>query len=418
MCPSYRATGQEQHSTRGRAHLLWEMLEGALREEGFRSEAVHEALDLCLSCKACKTECPVQVDMAAYKSEFLAQHYKGRLHPLHHYVFGFADKIARFGSLTPALTNAILDGPITSPLIKRIVGIAQARELPRLAPVSYLKSRFIQRKNLWERTPQGREAQSAPTPVVRVPEGRLPGRPVLLWADTWNNYYHPQTLDAAESVLTAAGFAVTSPKGHICCGRPLYDFGFLGAARRYLGRVLDRMNPQIDDGLPFIFLEPSCASVFKDELHELFPNDPRARRLREQVWLLADWLAANAQPDFAAGTLVGSHILVHGHCHHKAVFGGAGNEIAVLRRAGATVEPIHAGCCGMAGPFGFEAEKFEISKTIAQDELLPAIQSATQETIIVSDGFSCREQISQLGHKQAMHFAEALARGCKSAALP
>jgi Fe-S oxidoreductase len=178
------------------------------------------------------------------------------------------------------------------------------------------------------------------------------------------------------------------------------------------------MNPQIDDGLPFIFLEPSCASVFKDELHELFPNDPRARRLREQVWLLADWLAANAQPDFAAGTLVGSHILVHGHCHHKAVFGGAGNEIAVLRRAGATVEPIHAGCCGMAGPFGFEAEKFEISKTIAQDELLPAIQSATQETIIVSDGFSCREQISQLGHKQAMHFAEALARGCKSAALP
>ena len=418
MCPSYRATGQEQHSTRGRAHLLWEMLEGALREEGFRSEAVHEALDLCLSCKACKTECPVQVDMAAYKSEFLAQHYKGRLHPLHHYVFGFADKMARFGSLTPALTNAILNGPIMSPLIKRIVGIAQARELPRLAPVSYLKSRFIQRKNLWERTPQGREAQSAPTPVVRVPEGRLPGRPVLLWADTWNNYYHPQTLAAADSVLNAAGFAVTSPKGHICCGRPLYDFGFLDAARRYLARVLDRMNPQIDDGLPFIFLEPSCASVFKDELHELFPNDPRARRLREQVWLLADWLAANAQPDFAAGTLVGSHILVHGHCHHKAVFGGAGNEIAVLRRAGATVEPINAGCCGMAGPFGFEAEKFEISKTIAQDELLPAIQSATQETIIVSDGFSCREQISQLGHKQAMHFAEALARGCKSAALP
>jgi FAD/FMN-containing dehydrogenase/Fe-S oxidoreductase len=429
MCPSYRATGQEQHSTRGRAHLLWEMLEGALREEGFRSEAVHEALDLCLSCKACKTECPVQVDMASYKSEFLAQHYKGRLHPLHHYVFGFADKMARFGSLTPALTNAILEGPITSPLIKRIVGIAQARELPRLAPVSYLKSRSIQRKNLWEREgqtalseglskspssdSQRREAQSAPPQVAQLAPPQ-----VVLWADTWNNYYHPQTLAAAESILTAAGFAVTSQKGHICCGRPLYDFGFLGAARRYLARVLDRMNPQIDDGLPLIFLEPSCASVFKDELHELFPNDPRARRLREQVWLLADWLAANAQPDFAAGTLAGSHILVHGHCHHKAVFGGAGNEIALLRRAGATVEPIHAGCCGMAGPFGFEAEKFEVSKTIAQDELLPAIQSATPETIIVSDGFSCREQISQLGHRQAMHFAEALARGCKSTALP
>jgi FAD/FMN-containing dehydrogenase/Fe-S oxidoreductase len=398
MCPSYRATGQEQHSTRGRAHLLWEMLEGALREEGFRSEAVREALDLCLSCKACKTECPVQVDMAAYKSEFLAQHYKGRLHPLHHYVFGFADKMARFGSLTPALTNAILSGPITSPLIKRIVGIAQARELPRLAPVSYTKSRAAQRKNLWEHTGQGREVQLAPPQVAQV----------LLWADTWNNYYHPQTLAAAESVLTAAGFAVTSPMGHICCGRPLYDFGFLGAARRYLGRVLDRMNQQIDAGMPFIFLEPSCASVFKDELHELFPNDPRARRLREQVWLLADWLAANAKPDFAVGTLAGLHILVHGHCHQKAVFSGTGNEIAVLRRAGATVEPIHAGCCGMAGPFGFEAEKFEVSKKIAQDGLLPAVRSASSETVIVSDGFSCREQISQLGHRQALHFAEVL----------
>jgi FAD/FMN-containing dehydrogenase/Fe-S oxidoreductase len=417
MCPSYRATGQEQHSTRGRAHLLWEMLEGALREKGFRSEAVHEALDLCLSCKACKTECPVQVDMAAYKSEFLAQHYKGRLHPLHHYVFGFADKMARFGSLTPALTNAILNGPITSPLIKRIVGIAQARKLPRLAPVSYTKSRIIPPKNLWERAeqpiqPEGatkaqaantqrREAQLAPPQVAQV----------VLWADTWNNYYHPQTLAAAESVLTAAGFEVASPQGHICCGRPLYDFGFLGAARRYLARVLDRMSPQIDAGLPFIFLEPSCASVFKDELHELFPNDPRAHRLRDQVWLLADWLAANAPSDFAAGTLVGSKILVHGHCHHKAVFGGAGNEIAMLRRAGATAEPIRAGCCGMAGPFGFEADKFEVSKNIAQDGLLPAVQSASPETIIVSDGFSCREQIAQLSHKQAFHFAEVLSGG-------
>jgi Fe-S oxidoreductase len=325
--------------------------------------------------------------------------------------------MARLGSLAPNLTNALLTGPLTSPLIKRVVGIAQERELPRLAPVSYLKSRDVRRKNLWEREEQGRAVQLAPPQVGRVPEGRLPGRPVLLWADTWNNYYHPQTLAAAESVLTAAGFRVTSPKGPICCGRPLYDFGFLGAARRYLARVLDRMSPQIEAGLPFIFLEPSCASVFKDELRELFPNDPRAHRLREQVWLLADWLAANA-PDCAAGTLAGSHILVHGHCHHKAIFGGAGNEIALLRRAGATVEPIQAGCCGMAGPFGFEAEKFEVSKIIANDGLLPAVQSASPETIIVSDGFSCREQISQLGHRQAMHFAEVLARGCSPGALP
>ena len=385
MCPSFRATGEEQHSTRGRARLLWEMLDGALQNEGFQSKAVHEALDLCLSCKACKSECPVQVDMAAYKSEFLAQRYKGRLHLLHHYIFGFADRLARWGSVTPALTNALLTGPLTSPLIKWMVSVAQERQLPRLAAKSYSK-----------------------TGVTSAPSGNLP-QVVVLWPDTWNNYYHPQTLVAAERVLTQAGFRVHIPKGHICCGRPLYDFGLLGAARRYLARVLDRMAREIEAGYPFIFLEPSCASVFKDELLELFPNDPRAQRLSQQAWLLADWLAAKA-PEFATGRLTGAQVLIHGHCHHKAVFGGPANEIALLRQAGATVDMIQAGCCGMAGPFGFEADKFEVSKTIAQDGLLPAVESAAPSTIIVADGFSCREQIAQLSDRKAMHFAELLVR--------
>ncbi len=163
--------------------------------------------------------------------------------------------------------------------------------------------------------------------------------------------------------------------------------------------------------MPFIFLEPSCASVFKDELLEFFPKDERARKLSEQVWLLADWLAANA-PDWVPWRVEGAHILVHGHCHHKAVFGGPANEIALLRKAGANVESIKAGCCGMAGPFGFEAEKFEVSKAIANDGLMPAVESAGPMTIVVADGFSCREQIQQLGHKQALHFAEVLARSC------
>jgi FAD/FMN-containing dehydrogenase/Fe-S oxidoreductase len=388
MCPSYRGTGDEKHSTRGRARLLWEMLAGSLREQGFKSEAVHEALDLCLSCKACKTECPVQVDMAQYKAEFLAQHYKGRLHPLHHYVFGFADKLALLGSATPGLTNTILSGPVTGPIVKRVVGIAAERQLPRLAGQSFIKARG--------------ESKSA---------SQKDATEVVLWPDTWNNYYHPATLSAAETVLTEAGFAVQVPQGHICCGRPLYDFGFLSAARKYLVEVLDRMAPQIDAGLPFIFLEPSCASVFKDELLELFPNDKRARRMSERVWLLADWLAAHA-PGFAAGRLIGAHILLHGHCHHKAVFGGPVSEVSILRQTGASVDSIQAGCCGMAGPFGFEAEKFEISKKIAGDELLPAIEAAGPQTIIVSDGFSCREQISQLGKREPLHFAEVLARTC------
>jgi Fe-S oxidoreductase len=396
MCPSYRATGEEQHSTRGRAHLLWEMLAGSLRDEGFQSRAVDEALDLCLSCKACKSECPVQVDMAAYKSEFLWQRYKGRLHPLHHYIFGFADRLARYGSLAPSLTNAILTGPLLSPLVKRIAGVARERHLPRLAATSFQKSRSAARKSL--RAPTNPVQKSAPPQVV-------------LWTDTWNNYYHPQSLSAAETVLTQAGFQVEVPSGHICCGRPLYDFGLLGAARSYLSRVLDRMAPQIEAGLPFIFLEPSCASVFKDELPELFPDDSRARLLSRQVWLLADWLADRA-PEFAAGRLQGAHILVHGHCHHKAVFGGPVSEIALLRKAGAKVESIQAGCCGMAGPFGFEAGKFEISKIIANQGLLPAVQSAGPATIILADGFSCREQIAQLSSRQALHFAELLAHTC------
>ena len=423
MCPSYRATGEEQYSTRGRARLLWEMLAGALRDEGFKSKAVHDALDLCLSCKACKSECPVQVDMAAYKSEFLAQRYKGRLHPLHHYIFGFADRLARLGSLTPALTNTILTGPFTSPLIKHIVGVAQERQLPRLAARSYQQNRAA------VRTEQrlGASSDSHPERAERV-EGpascnsaervgdhetqpATAALQVILWPDTWNNYYHPQTLAAAESLLTEAGFAVEIPRGHICCGRPLYDFGLLDAARSYLAKVLDRMASQIDAGLPFIFLEPSCASVFKDELLQFFPNDARAQRMSKQVWLLADWLAAKV-PDFAAGRLEGAQILLHSHCHHKAVFGGPANEIALLRKAGATVDTIQAGCCGMAGPFGFEADKFEVSKKIAEDGLLPAIQKAGPMTIIVADGFSCREQISQLGHRDAMHFAEVLARSC------
>ncbi len=392
MCPSYRATGEEQHSTRGRARLLWEMLAGALKDEGFQSKAVAEALDLCLSCKACKTECPVAVDMTAYKAEFLAQKYKGRLRPLKHYVFGYSDRLAQWGSLLPRLTNAVLTGAVTSPLIKKVVGIAQERELPRLARKSYARRR--------EAAGNGQAAEG----VTAKPK-------VVLWPDTWNNYYHPQTLMAAEKVLMEAGFRVETPREHLCCGRPLYDFGLLDAAKSYLARVLETMGAQIDAGLPFIFLEPSCASVFKDELPELFPKDERARKLSGQVWLLADWLAAKA-PEITAGRLEGAHILLHGHCHHKAVFGGPASEVELLKKGGAQVETIQASCCGMAGPFGFEADKYEVSKAIAREGLLQAVETAGPVTVLVADGFSCREQIAQLGKREAMHFAEVLAHTC------
>ncbi len=271
--------------------------------------------------------------MAAYKSEFLAQHYKGRLHPLHHYIFGFADKLARWGSLAPALTNAILTGPLTSPLIKRIAGVAQQRQLPQTR-----RQKFRVRARFQFQNTSRREAQLAPPQVV-------------LWPDTWNNYYHPQTLAAAETVLSQAGFEVVTPqRPHLLRPPALRLRPSRRRARLSRQRSRSAWRHRSNAGLPFIFLEPSCASVFKDELPELFPTDPRAQRMREQVWLLADWLAEKA-PGFATGRLDGAHILIHGHCHHKAVFGGPRKEIALLRQAGATVELIEAGCCGMAGPF-------------------------------------------------------------------
>jgi Fe-S oxidoreductase len=378
MCPSYRATMEERHSTRGRARLLAEMLSGVLRAEGFQSEAVHEALDLCLSCKACKSECPVQVDMAAWKSEFLAQHYKGKSHPLQHYVFGYADKLAKWGSLAPALTNAILSGPLTSSLVKSIAGVAPQRELPLLAARPYVKSR----------KPSAANAQ------------------VVLWPDTWNNYYHPQTLAAADRILQAAGFQVRVPRGHICCGRPLYDFGFLTDARAYLQRILQNLAPEIDSGLPIVFLEPSCASVFRDELRNFFPTDQRAQRLRDQTFLLSSFLVQHA-PDYRPPDLSGRYVLLHGHCHHKSLMKMT-SEVEILRRTGAEVSLLDSGCCGMAGPFGFEKEKFAVSQTLAERVLLPAVRASSPETILISDGFSCREQIAQNSVRRAVHFAEAL----------
>ena len=251
-------------------------------------------------------------------------------------------------------------------------------------------------------------------PADRGSENKpAPTNQVLLWPDTWNNYYHPQSLAAAETVLTLAGFRVETPRGHICCGRPLYDFGLLAAARAYLAQVLQRMAPQIDAGLPFIFLEPSCASVFKDELLELFPNDPRAKRLSEPG-LAPRRLSRRPAPRLGRRPPRRARTFsLHGHCHHKAVFGGPASEIALLRQAGAAVEMIQAGCCGMAGPFGFEADKFEVSKAIANQALLPAVESAGPTTISSPTASVAASRLDQLAHVKALHFAEVLTHTCR-----
>ena len=386
MCPSYMATREEKHSTRGRAHLLWEMMQGNVIKDGWRNEEVREALDLCLSCKACKTECPVNVDMATWKAEFLAHHYKGRMHPLHHYAFGFMDRWANLASVAPAFANLPMRIPGVNSLVKSILGVAHQRELPRFASKNF-RVQFNR-------------------PPLPGPEGQS----VLLWPDTWNNYFHPQALTSAAKLLRAAGTHVQIPHRHVCCGRPLYDFGFLDEARRYLLRILDEFEPQITAGIPVVMLEPSCASVFRDELINFFPRDERAIRLSKQTVMLSEILARYAG-DWQPPQMSGRRIVVHGHCHQKSLM-TMNDEMSLLRSTGAEVELLDSGCCGMAGPFGFEKDKFDVSQTLAERVLLPAVRAAGEGDLLVSNGFSCREQIKQNTTRNAVHMAEVLAGDC------
>ncbi len=279
MCPSYMATGEEQHSTRGRAHLLWELMQREVLPNDWANEQVRESLDLCLSCKACKSECPVSVDMATYKAEFLSHHYEHHSRPLSHYAFGRIDRWARLASIAPGIVNAINNAPGISTLIKSVLHIHPSRKFPRF-------SRPFTPDRRLARDPQRRKDRRNPPPAAAPA--------VFLWADTFNNYFHPATMRAAHKVLTEAGFRVSLPNRHLCCGRPLYDFGMLDTAKQYLLKILDVLTPQIDAGTPIVVLEPSCASVFRDELVNLFPNDPRAPKLRSLIHLLSEFLVKHA----------------------------------------------------------------------------------------------------------------------------
>ena len=380
MCPSYMATLEEEHSTRGRAHMLFEMLQGEVLDGVWQNDQVKAALDLCLACKACKSECPANVDLATYKAEFLSHYYEHKRRPLHAYAFGMIDKWAQLGSFAPRIANSFGNAAGIKQLMQTAVGLAPQREMPQLADVSFQR---------WARKHQVAAS----------------GGSVILWADTFNNYFNPGTSQAALEVLTHAGFNVMVPQQHLCCGRPLYDFGMLDKAKEYLQRIMKVLAQEIDVGLPIVVLEPSCASVFRDELRNLFPGDARADRLRQQTFLLSEFLQHHA-PGYQPPQL-SQKILLHGHCHHKAIMRMTDEE-ALLRRTGSEVKSLDAGCCGMAGPFGFEKEKYAVSQAIGERVLLPAVRQAGPDMLVVSDGFSCREQIVQATGRHAIHLAEAL----------
>jgi FAD/FMN-containing dehydrogenase/Fe-S oxidoreductase len=383
MCPSYMVTREEKHSTRGRARLLFEMTTGDVLRGRFREEAVKEALDLCLSCKGCKTECPVNVDMAAYKAEFLSHYYEGRLRPRAAYSMGLVHWWARCASLVPRLANFALETSLFDRLARRAAGIAPARPLPRIA-----------------RSPFRRGFRSDAAESTGGPK-------VVLWIDTFNNYFRPSVLEAGAASLRRAGFRVVAADGALCCGRPLYDWGMLGLARKLLRKTLTALAKEIESGTPVVGLEPSCVSVFRDELPNLFPQDENARRLSSQTLTLGELFLRYPEAPLPE---VRARALVQEHCHQRSVL-NRDSEAEVMRRMGVDFQVPEPGCCGMAGAFGFEEDKYEISRAIGERNLLPAVRAADLDTWIVADGFSCREQIEHFGNRKASHLAELIHRG-------
>jgi Fe-S oxidoreductase len=336
------------------------------------------------------------VDVATYKAEFLAHYYESKRRPLHAYAFGLIDRWAQLGSHAPRLANFFSSASGFRHLLQSILHLAPQRKMPRLARSTF---QSWARKN---RVP----GLGGPTGLATAP-GKTN---VILWADTFNNYFHPETSRAALEVLQSAGFNVAVPQIHLCCGRPLYDFGLLDKAKQYLERILCALSPQIKAGVPLVVLEPSCASVFRDELRNLFPVDARAVKLRSQTFLLSEFLERHV-PGYMPPKL-SAKVLLHGHCHHKSLM-GLGDEESLLRKMGADLQSIDSGCCGMAGPFGFEKDKYDVSQAVGERVLLPAVRNTPENALIVSDGFSCREQILQSTGRRAMHLAEALQLGMK-----
>ncbi len=385
MCPSYMATREEIHSTRGRARLLFEMTRGDFIQDAWKSKAVKEALDLCLACKGCKSDCPVNVDMATYKAEFLSHYYAGKLRPRVAYAMGLIYWWARLASHAPRVVNFFTQHEFTARWLKKAGGIAEKRQIPPFAAPTFRDWFREHRRN-------------------RVPVSLSLQKPVVLWPDTFNNYLTTGPAIAAVEVLEAAGYTVHIPPKPLCCGRPLYDYGMLGLADRLWKQTIRTLRPALRAGVPIVGLEPSCVAAFRDELPNLRPNDVDAQRLTSQTYLLSEFL----QKEGYEPPPLNQHALVHGHCHHKSVL-DFGAELSLLDKTGLDYELPDTGCCGMAGSFGFEAEKYDVSIAAGERVLLPAVRNESPDGLLIADGFSCREQIEQTTGRKARHLSEVLA---------
>jgi len=391
MCPSYRATREERFSTRGRARLLSEMLRGEVITDGWQSEEVREALDWCLGCKGCRSDCPTHTDMASYKAEFMSHHYEAKARPRQAFFMGRIGEWAPRAAKVARLANFFSGTPGLAGIAKRVAGIAPERPLPRFAPETF-RARFE----------DSRSARRDPARDGGARRGDL----VILLPDTFSNHFRPQTALAAADVLEAAGCRVDLPREPLCCGRPYYDFGLLEEAKASLQKIVSVLAPQIEAGLPLVVLEPGCLSVFRDELKKMLPDDPAAQKLSKLAVSLGELLSARGwQPPRVEG-----RALVHGHCHQKAL-GGMREDLSLLSHAGLQVDAPDMGCCGMAGSFGFRPETYEASLRIADLALMPKVRGLSRSSVVVANGFSCREQIEDLTGRETLHLAEVLAQG-------
>ena len=391
MCPSYQATGDERDSTRGRARVLQEMVNGHLVTGGWRAPEVREALDLCLACKACSSECPAGVDLAAYKTEVLHQAYRGRLRPRSHYALGQLPRWARLASRAPRLANAALAAPGLGRAARLAAGIDPRRSLPPFAAESF-------------RSWYHREHPGQASAIAAKDQAAGGGTPVVLLVDTFTDYFAPQIGRAALRLLTDAGFRVTIPRRPTCCAITWISTGQLGAARRILRRTVAELGPAVQAGIPVVGLEPSCTATLRSDAVDLLATKD-AQALAGTVVTMSELLAT--VPDWTPPALDGAPVVAQPHCHHSAVMGWDA-DAALLQKAGADVTRL-GGCCGLAGNFGMERGHYEISTAVAGTALLPAVSSAGPDSVVLADGFSCRTQLADLTGRPSQHLAQLLA---------
>ena len=380
MCPSYAATREEKDSTRGRARVLQEMVNGTF-VKGWRDPAVHEALDLCLSCKGCASDCPTGIDMATYKSEVLHQTYRGRLRPRTHYTLGRLPTWARLASRTPRLVNRLtLIDPLRRAMLAA-AGIDKRRSVPPFAAETF---------RAWFAARPGATSRGL-------------GRDVLLFVDSFTDAFAPDAGKAMVQVLEHAGYRVSITEPRVCCGLTWISTGQLDKAKRILGRTIDALAEHQEHETPIVGIEPSCTAVLRQDAFDLLDSG-RARDVGKRVVTLAELLTREV--DWSPPDLRGTNVVAQPHCHHHAVMGWDA-DAELLARAGVEVDRL-GGCCGLAGNFGMEKGHYEVSVAVAEQQLLPALRRAEPGAAVLADGFSCRTQVADLAQKEALHLAQLL----------